>query len=57
MQPNYARWYVDAKRKDLPKNYLNQIKMAYLYEGQLPTPTTGFTIIMHRFKPGLLKKA
>jgi len=29
--------HVDVKRKDLPKDYLSQIKMAYLEEG--PTPT------------------
>jgi len=28
---------VGAKRKDLPKEYLNQIKMAYLEEGPIPS--------------------
>lgn len=28
---------VDEKRKDLPKDYLNQIKMAYLEEGPFPS--------------------
>jgi hypothetical protein len=28
---------VDANRKDLPKDYLNQIKMAYLEEGHTPS--------------------
>jgi len=28
---------VDAKRKELPKDYLNQIKMAYLEKGQIPS--------------------
>jgi hypothetical protein len=28
---------VEAKRKDLPKDYLNQIKMAYLQESLSPS--------------------
>jgi len=28
---------VEAKRKDLPKDYLNQIKMAYLEESLSPS--------------------
>ena len=38
---------VDAKRKDLPKDYLSHIKMAYLEESLSPVskPTVGDQII------------
>jgi len=33
---------VEAKRQDLPKDYLNQIKMAYLEEGPSPSHYAGW---------------